>query len=462
MASQVDVVGEIRSDSTSVLASYATSLEVAKLPEATLSHARFVLGDTIGVLLSASRRHAVHTAITALRPAEGEFSMVGHGTANAETAAFVNGIGGHDIELDDSHSPSRTHPAAVIIPAALAGAEHRHDSTLGELVAAIVAAYDVQSRVSKAIGPTAQYDRGFHPSSVCGAIGSATAAGAAMRLSVEEMRYAIGLAASQSSGLLTYADDPFHMAKSFQTGIAARNGVTAARFASAGYRAAPNVLTGRNNVMQPFGGEEADVSQFETELGSRFDIHETSLKRHACCGLTHSAVDALLQLLAEDDLRPESIRSIDVEVPHKAVPRIDGNTLWSHNIQYVLALAAHERHIDLDHFTPAWTENRAIQELASKVTLRGSDELQARFPARKGAVVTVRRIEGAASSLRVDAPRGSPYEPLTADELHEKFSRLAAAVLDASAAEHLWSTLVTANLDTPVRDVSTQLSRRRR
>ena len=433
-------------DATGALAAHTIGLDAERLPGAVVDQARTVLADTVGVLLSASGRNAVGTAVRASQPLAGPCTVVGHGSASPEVAAFINGIGGHDIELDDSHSPSRTHPAAVVIPAALAGAEIGSDVTFGDMLAAIVAGYDAQSRVSKAIGRSTQYDRGFHPSAVCGAIGAAVAAGRMLRLGLDQMRSAIGLAASQSSGLLTYADDPYHMAKSFQTGVAARNGVTAALFARAGYHAAPDVLTGRNNMLRPFGGDATDPSRLTAELGVAYDICETSLKRHACCGLAHAAVDAMLLLLDAAQLEAGAIEAIEVQLPTAAVPRVDGNRLWSHNIQYVLALTAHERHVDLAHFTPEWTSKPEITRLAATVTVRGSDDLQARFPEQKGAIVTV-TSRGETITRRVDAPRGSPLEPLSRDELDEKFQRLASPAIGADGAARLSARLAGTGLD---------------
>lgn len=429
-------------DATTTLAEYALGLDIAALPPEVESQARIIFADTVGVLLSASRGKAVPTALRAAPLGSGPCTVVGHGAgASPEAAALVNGIGGHDIELDDSHSPSRTHPAAVIIPAAMAAAELAGSRTYGHLLAGIIAGYDVQARVSKAAGPSAQYDLGFHPSAVCGAIGAAVAAGHVLGLNIDEMRSCIGLAASQSSGLLTYADDPFHMAKSFQTGVAARNGVTAANLAAHGYRAAPDVLTGRTSMLRPFGGDAVEPARLVSELGSHFEICETSLKRHACCGLAHSSVDALLLLMEDPRVTFEMIERIEVQLPDKAVPRVDGNRLWSHNIQFILALAAHQSRIGPEHFTEEWTTHPQISLLAANVTVLGSDELQRRFPEQKGAIVTVTTPAGGFTK-QVDAPRGSPGQPLTERELADKFGHLAAAVLEPDAAAGLWNVLI--------------------
>jgi 2-methylcitrate dehydratase PrpD len=436
-------------DATTTLAEHAIGLDAVTLPAGVVDQARRVVADTIGVLLSASRRKAVPTALAALPPSSGPCTVVGHhGGVSAIDAAFVNGIGGHDIELDDSHSPSRTHPAATVIPAALAAAEDNPTATYGDLLAGVIAGYDVQSRISRAMGRNAQYDRGFHPSAVCGVFGAAAAAGRILDLDIDQMRCCLGLAASQSSGLLTYADDPFHMAKSFQTGVAARNGVTAARFAAVGYRAAPDVLTGKRNALGPFGGDAVDSDALTAQLGSEYAITTTSLKRHACCGLTHSSVDAMLLLLEHPQVRVDSIDHIRVELPHKAVPRIDGNVLWSHNVQYVVALAAHEGRVTLEHFTEAWTTNPDVQRLAARVTVAANAELDAAFPEHKGAIVTVSTPTGEYVQ-KVDAPRGSPGHPLTEGELHHKFRHLAAAVLDDETSEALWISMINGALAAP-------------
>jgi 2-methylcitrate dehydratase PrpD len=445
-------------DATGRLASYAVGLDAQALPEVVQADARTILADTLGVLCSASTHTAVRTAVSVMPLEDGPCTVVGHGRgARPEVAAFVNGIGGHDIELDDSHSPSRTHPSAVIVPSALAAAEAAPDSTIGDLIAGIVAAYEVQSRVSKAIGRHEQYARGFHPSAVCGAIGGAVAAGRILGLSVAEMRSCLGLAAGQASGLLSYHDDPSHMAKSFQTGVAARNGVTAALFARHGYRAAPDVLTGRHDLLKPFGGDAADPSRLAEDLGSAYETSQTSIKRHACCGLTHSAVDAVLLLMAEAGLTFDRIEQIDVELPNGSATVVDGNVLWTHNIQYVLALAAHEGRVGLEHFGDEWTTNEDIAALAKRITVAGSDELQRRFPEFKSAIVTIRTNSGE-FARQCDAPRGSPGYPLTATEIEDKFLHLAAPVLDPSSATRLWDLVTGAALAEPAAPVFDVLS----
>jgi 2-methylcitrate dehydratase PrpD len=432
---------EVAADATGVIAEHAVKLDLSAVPEAVVRMARSVLADTVGVLYSASREAAVQTALRAFPLGDGPCTVVGHsGGTSATRAAFVNGVGGHDIELDDVHTSSRTHPACVIVPAALAAAEAVGDVSGADLLAGIIAGYDVEVRLSQAMGVQQQFDRGFHPSGVCGSIGAATAAGRILGLSVDQMRASIALGAAQSSGLLTFEEDTSHMLKSFNTGVAARNGVYAALLAQRGFRGAPDVLTGRHSVLTPYSRPDPEPAKLLDRLGERYEICFTSIKRHACCSQTHSAVDALLALREQHGIAPSDIAGIDVQLAHDAVAMIDGNPLWTHNIQYVLAVAAGEGRIGREHFGAEWTANAEVLELAGRVTLSGSDELQTRFPSSQGAILTVRTASGAHTQQR-DIPAGNPDQPLSDAELHSKFDGLVGPVLAAQARADLWAAL---------------------
>lgn len=429
-------------DATGVLAEHVLGLSRTTIPADVLRHAAVVLADTVGVLLAASREDAVQAAVATYPLGSGGCTVVGvgHG-ASADHAALINGIGGHDIELDDVHTSSRTHPACVIIPAALAAAELRGQCSGADVLAAIVGGFDVEVRVSKAMGVQPPVDRGFHLSGVAGAIGAAAAAGRLLDLSTSEMRSAIALGAAQSSGLLTFEEDPSHMLKSFNTGAAARSGVCAAQLAAHGYRGSPDVLAGRHNVLTPYGTDDPDYSQLTDALGDRFEISFTSLKRHACCSQTHAAIDVLLALQVEHGFTWKDIERIDVQLAYDALAMIDNNTLWTHNIQYVMAAAARFGWIGREHFSDKWTSDPEIAALARRVTLRGSDELQGRFPALQGAIVHVVIRDGGDHMVAKRAPIGTPEEPMSGAALQDKFMGLARTVVDGSGAQALWEQL---------------------
>lgn len=425
-------------DVTGTIAEYVAEFDICTAPAAVMARTKTVLADTAAILLAASGGDAVRVALSTFPLAGGPCTVVGPGRgAAAHDAAFVNGIGGHDIDLDDSHAPSRTHPAAVVVPAVLAAAELAKASG-SDLLSGVVVGYDIEARLSKAFGVQAQFDRGFHPACVCGSVGAAVAAGRVLRLGKQELRTCIALATSQSSGLMAWQDDPTHMVKSFQTGIAARNGVVAALLARNGYGGIVDPLGGRHSPLLSFGGPDADAAILVEELGERYEIMQTSIKLHGCGGQTHAALDALLEIVGEHDLQLEDIDSLDVELAHGAIPVVDGNPLRSANVAYILAIAARERHTDHELFAEGRELDPAVERLAARVAVRGSDELEAGFPARKGAVVTLRTSAGASYSALRPAPHGNPDDPLTDDELRGKFDRLAAGALDERRRAALW------------------------
>jgi 2-methylcitrate dehydratase PrpD len=195
------------------------------------------------------------------------------------------------------------------------------------------------------------------------------------------------------------------------------------------------------------------------DLGTHFEISETSLKRHACCGLAHSAIDALLLIMRDPSVTFDSIDAIDVQLPHGSLSVLDHNTLWTHNIQYLMGLAAHEGRTGLDDFTARWTTDPEITRMSAKVTARANDQLDERFPEDKGAIVTVQAGGGTFVQYCV-APRGSPDDPLTSAELEAKFLYLSGLVLDAGTASSLWTTIMTAPGDAATAPVFAALATR--
>ena len=398
-------------DSTGTLAAFVAGIAPDTVPESVRSATKVVLADTLAVLLRASVEPAVQSALRAFPlSGKGVCTVVGAGFgATASEAALINGIGGHDIELDDVHTSSRTHPASVVIPAVLAAAQTAPEGTGLDLLAGIIAGYEVGCRLSKAMLIQPIFARGFHPSGVCGAVGAAAGAARTLRLSEEQIRFAIALGAAQSSGLMTFEEDHSHMLKSFNTGAAARSGVTAALLAAEGYRAAPDVLTGPHNALVPYSSDEPDYARLTADLGAGYEVSGTSLKRHACCSQTHAALDGLLDVMEHHQLDASSIASIDVQLAHNALFMIDANALWTHNIQFVLALAAHEKSIVArEHFAPRWTADPSILDLKSRVNLTGSDELQKRFPAMQGARLQVHTVGGDVIDVEIPNPSAPP------------------------------------------------------
>jgi 2-methylcitrate dehydratase PrpD len=409
---------------TRLLAEHVAGLDAVAMGQQRVAATRRLLLDACCAMLAGAASDNVTTAC-ALYPRHtdsAQGAVVAHGVGfGVEHAALLNGMSAHECGIDDFHAPSRTHPGAAVIPAVLAAAELARADWL-DVSAAIAAGYDVTSRISLAVGVKGLFERGFHPGAVCGALGAAAGAGRVLKLDPPQLAAALCLAASQAGGLLSWEDDVTHVIKSFQLGAAARAGVTAALFAVHGLLPQVDVLTGRHSLLRAVGGQ-ADPAAF-ADLGQRYTIDEMTLKRHAGCGQLHAAIDAVIAMRDEEAVRPEQIDRIDVYLADDALAATDHTPLLTHNLQYVIAVAATAGSVLPGHFGPAWTADPTVRGLAGRVIGHSDPELQQRFPAYQSAIVVIQTARGA---IRRDVPMplGGPGTPLGDAALRDKLAAMA-------------------------------------
>ncbi|MEM2882520.1 MAG: MmgE/PrpD family protein, partial [Candidatus Bathyarchaeia archaeon] len=345
-------MGKDTKEYTKEVANYVKDLEYKDIPHGVVQQAKIVLMDTIGVMLAASspRYLANRVMIEFVKRlgGKGEATVVGSDfKTSCVNAALANGTMANNIELDDSHPKSGAHVAAVIIPSALAiGEREKVDGK--KLITSLIVGYDVDVRVVLGLNPSSLYKRGFHPSAIGGCFGSMATAGKILDLDLDALIRGFGLAGSQASGLMAWETDPTQMPKSFQMGLAASNGIRAALLAQGGFSGPPAIFEGRYGIFGAFS-DEYNLKELTEGLGKRFEITLTGLKRYACCKFLHASLDSFLGIMHEHDLDPEEIDEIIVRIPPPGVPIIDNNDLISHNAQYIIAVAAFDRSVTVDH-----------------------------------------------------------------------------------------------------------------
>ena len=204
----------------------------------------------------------------------------------APVAALVNGTAAHSYELDDTHDPSMSHPASVVIPAALAVAAEC-DSTGEEVVAAVVAGYEAMTRIGTAANASHVIEFGFHPTALFGGFGAAAAAAKLRGLDSEGLRCAWGHALSMASGSMQFSDETTGTAvKRTHAGYAAQQGVLSVELAVAGIEAPQRALDGKYGFFKLYGREARP--ELLRENPARFAIHDISFKPYACCRQFHS------------------------------------------------------------------------------------------------------------------------------------------------------------------------------
>ncbi len=427
---------------TQSLTDYIQRTSFDDLPAAVVRQAKAVLLDTIGCMLAATapdyRASALITDWIRTTGGSPDATIMGMPDRSSTThAALANGTLANNIELDDSHPLSGAHVATVVVPAALAVAEHKRQSGRN-LLLALAIGYDVDVRLVLAMNPSSLYQRGFHPSAVCGGFGAAAAAGKLMGLSSVQLTHALSLAGSLASGLMAWETDPTQMPKSLQMGIAASNGVMAASLAAVGFCGPADIIGGRYGVVTAFS-DAPDWHWLTHEWGTRFEICHTGLKKYACCRFLHAALDAFLAVRQKHNLALPDIQEITMRLPAAGAPIVDRNELLSHNAQYVLAVAARDGNIMPHHIYSDQRSDPLIGGLMDHVFVVADDELtdvsEGRFS--EPAIVRVTLRDGQTWAERSDYASGDPEKPLSERELLAKFYELATPIIPIAQADRI-------------------------
>ncbi|HKX17207.1 MAG TPA: MmgE/PrpD family protein [bacterium] len=416
---------------TERLATYASGLRYEDLPAAVVARVKDLVLDTLGTLLGGSRYPAgrLVTEYTAGLGESGHCTVAGSALrVSPVAAAFANATMSHCLEQDDNYNPANAHVANVVLPAALAIGEARRANGR-DLIAALVAAYDVEGRIGIALDPVRLYARSFHPSSIDGNFGAAAAAGRMLRLEPGQMVDAFGLAGCQASGLLAWVTEVSQLSKAFQIGIASRNGVTAAQLAEIGFTGPPHILEGKHNLFRAFSGlPDGQIPALTDGLGERFELMRTSLKKYAACRQIHAPLDGLFTIMGRG-VHADQIAAIETTVATSMADIIDNNELPSHNAQYVLAVAAYDGRVGVDQLDGRRLEDTRIAALSKRVRVLGSDELEKRFPEQWSGVTTVKTTDGREFTETVYYPTGDPENALSTVDLRAKFRTLASHVV---------------------------------
>jgi 2-methylcitrate dehydratase PrpD len=405
-----------------------------------LEKAKFQFLDTLAAMISGSRLPPGQKAIAYARTqGEGtEACVIGTSMlTTAVNAALANGMLGHADETDDSHAASLTHPGCGIVPAALAVAE-MHQRGGMDLLKAIVLGYDVGCRLTMALHPY-QFRAAGHSSHTFGPnFGAAAAAGVLAGVDDElRARYLMSYAAQQASGVSCWMRDKDHIEKAFDFGgMPARNGVTAALMVASGFTGVDDVFSGERCFFDAYG-DKADRDVLGQGLGSRFEILETSIKRWTVGSPIQAPLDALYVLLAQQEIPPDEVAAITVRIPHESLTIVNNRDMPEICMQHLIATMLLDRKLTfVSAHDRARMQDPAVLAIRKRISLFGDDELSKAMPTRQGTVeITLR--DGRMLSRHTPAVRGTPANPMTRKEVHEKCYDLIAPVTGPQRAQAL-------------------------
>ena len=328
-------------DVTARLARYMVAARDRPLPSEVVQAAKHRILDTFGAIVSGAQLKPGEMAIRYVQTLGGTSEASVPATlvrTSAINAALAAGMFAHADETDDFEPITKAHPGCAVVPAAMAVAE-RDNRSGEELLRGVTLGYDLCCRFLMALGP--DHVRSTHRSaeglsSTFGAVGGAASLA---RLDEMGMRYALSYAAQQVSGIWSWERDTEHIEKAFDfAGMGARNGVTAALMAQAGFTGVPDVLDGEHNALQALS-REPRPEEMVAGLGSRFFITETAIKVFSVGYPIQAALDAFLVLRRQHALTLDNVERIVARLPEDGARIVDDRAMPDVNLQYVLACA---------------------------------------------------------------------------------------------------------------------------
>jgi 2-methylcitrate dehydratase PrpD len=431
---------------TASFARYVANIRHADLPADVEARTRFLILDLVGNMVrggvEAESSPPLRAAVRAMGLGHGQAAVFGEAARwSPAGAALLNGAYAHSLDFDDTHAVGSLHPGAPVIPAALAAAE-MCGAKGPDVIAAIVAGYEVTNRLAVALPAGDHYDRGYHPTATCGAFGGAAAAARVMGLSEAQIADAFGIVLSQAAGSLQFLANGA-WTKRWQVGWAAMAGLSAALLAREGFRGAAEAMEGRAGFLRAYAPNPTPERAIRN-LGGEFELMETAVKPYPSCRYGHASVDAALMLRAEHGLRPEEIEAVTMGLPNKGMLLVGAPLAYKQNPRnvvdgqfsgpFVVACALAHGHFGWDSY--ARMDDPVLRALMAKVTCVEDPEVQAEFPRNMSGKLTI-RARGQEFVQFVAVPRGEPGNFLTETELRAKFHGLADQVLGAGRAAQL-------------------------
>jgi 2-methylcitrate dehydratase PrpD len=419
---------------TGTLATWVAELSLDDVPAVALERAKHLLLDGLGCALIGAQLPWSRTATDAVLAIDGhgDTVVIGTGrTASPPAAAVLNGTFVQGFELDDFHPIAPVHSCSLIIPALLSTASSLPTVSGADALLAAIVGFEVGPRVGYTLHGAQMLDRGWHSGSVFGTHSAAMASGKLLGLSPGQLEDALGLAATQSAGLMAAQYEA--MSKRMHHGLAARNGFYAAGLAAHGYTGIKRVFEREyGGFLSVFGeGHDPDAGLLTGQLGEWWETNTIMVKSYAAMGGLHGAIDAARQL--HSSVHPRCISHIDITV---------GTTIYKHgwwtaerpltpvgaqmHLGYATAAALLDGNVLPEQFAAPRLDADDIWRLVERTDVH-LDESRDRAPIaeRFGTDLAVTTDDGTVHRVHVDQPHGAPTDPITNDEVVAKFHALA-------------------------------------
>ena len=429
---------------TAKMSRWAAGLEYKQLSQEAVYQAKRFLLDSAGCALGGFQQHDVIIALEVLNEiaGRGPATVIGTGKKiDAVSASLANALMIRCMDYNDIYwKQDPSHPSDIF-PAAMACCE-RAKSDGKELIVGFVLGHEFEMRLCEAAFPGIR-ERGWHHATLTAFV-SPIVAGRALRLPWEQIQHAIGISASRHCTMGAVTAGKLTMMKNTVDPMATQSGVLAALLAEKGYSGPEHVIDGKEGLAHCYG-PEWKLNLLTDGLGESWRITQCGMKFFPTEALTHTPISAVLDLVKNNDLRPENVEKIQIRSlaraadilsdPSKYDPRTKETA--DHSLPYVIAAALAERQVTPAQFEMKKIMDPTIRAQLKKVEVVADPEIEKVFPALQRVIVNITTIDGQRFSTQLDYPKGDPRNPLSDAEIEEKFSALAEGVLSKSAQKKL-------------------------
>jgi 2-methylcitrate dehydratase len=412
-------------------------------PEAVYQAKRFLL-DSVGCALGGYQQHDVKIALEVLDEVAGPgpATVIGTGQRiDPVSASLANALMIRCMDYNDIYwKQDPSHPSDIF-PAAIACCE-RTASDGKELIVGLALGHEFEMRFCEAAFPGIR-ERGWHHATLTAFV-SPIVAGRALHLNWEQIQHAIGISASRHCTLGAVTAGKLTMMKNTVDPMATQSGVFAALLAEKGYSGPEHVIDGKEGLTQVFK-PEWKLDLLTDGLGDSWRITQCGMKAFPTEALTHTPISAVLDLVKSNDLRPDQVEKIQIRSLARAADILSDPSKYDphtketadHSLPYVIAAALVERQVTPVQFTMEKIMDPKIRAQLNKIEVVADPEIEKVFPALQRVIVNINITDGRCFSKQLDYPKGDPRNPLTDQEVEEKFAALADGVLSKAAQERV-------------------------
>ncbi len=429
---------------TAKMSRWAAALEYAHLPDAAVYQAKRFLLDSIGCALGGFQQHDVRIALDVLDEiaAPGPATVIGAGKRiDPVSASLANALMIRCMDYNDIYwKQDPSHPSDIF-PAAIACCE-RARSNGQELIVGLVLGHEFEMRLCEAAFPGIR-ERGWHHATLTAFV-SPIVAGRALHLEWQLIQHAIGISASRHCTLGAVTAGKLTMMKNTVDPMATQSGVFAALLAEKGYSGPEHVLDGKEGLTHVFGPDWR-LNLLTDGLGESWRITQCGMKAFPTEALTHTPISAVLDLVKSNDIHPDQVVRVQIRSLPRAADILSDPSKYDphtketadHSLPYVIAAALVDRQVTPVQFTMEKIMDAKIREQLNKVEVVADPEIEKVFPALQRVIVHIDTTDGRTFSKQLDYPKGDPRNPLTDQEIEEKFAALSEGVLSTEAQQRV-------------------------